>query len=329
MIQMSLSEKLKILVDVSKSSGINLISILLIGFMASLFLTTNRKNAKSSKKIYMWIYIVIIGTLLLIYNSSLSTMFDYMMNNFFIGFYFPNLAIYLAAIIVTNIILLKTIFNFREDKLLKIINTIVYCLIHYLLVLILGLINSNKLDVFDQSSVYKNSDVSGLISLSSTIFIVWIIFMIIYKAIRMNQRKHQRVRRPIRRVIRYKKKLPDNYLTISIPREIYGTFGIPREKPKYVEDNLLDFYKQEEKELTNEYENMFSLDDYKKMIEILKTDKKDIKEENPPVIPIEEIKEQVSKEEVIPTNQIIENVEEQTEDLQPKLEELLNLYKSI
>lgn len=317
MVQLSLSEKFKILVDVSKSSGISLISILILGFMAFLFLTTNKKNAKNSIKLYKYIYIVLIGTILAIYHSSLSTMYDYMMNNFFIGFYFPNLAIYLAAIIITNIILLRTIFNFKEDKLLKVINTFIYCLIHYILVLILGIINSNKIDVFDQAAVYKNNDVAGLIGLSSTIFIVWIIFMTIYKIIRNNQKRHQKVKVPVRRIIRYKKKLPDNYLSVDVPKEVYGTFGIPREKGVYVKDNLLDFYKTEKEDLTKEYDSMFTLDDYKRMLQILKSDVK----EEPLIIKHEEKEED--------RNQIIETVEEPEENIQPKLEELLNLYKSV
>lgn len=305
MIQMSLSEKIKILVDVSKSSGINIISILILIFMAFLFLTTNKKNAKKSKKIYKIIYIILIGVILFVYNSSLSTMFDYMMNNFFIGFYFPNLAIYLAAIILTNIVLLKTIFNFREDKLLKRVNVSIYCIIHYILILILGIINSNKLDVFDQTSIYNNNEVAGLISLSSTIFIVWIIFLTVYKMIRKSQKKHQKVKIPVRKIITYKKKMPSNYLTINVPEEVFGVVN----KTTYVDSNILEFYNTEKIE-KEKYESMFTLDDYKKMADILKSDKKYIRD----VIPIEEY--EATKEETV-------------NDMQPKLEELLNLYKSI
>ena len=292
--------------------------------MAFMFLTTNKKNAKKSKKIYKTIYIILIGTIILIYNSSLSSMYDYMMNNFFIGFYFPNLAIYLAAIILTNVILLKTIFNFREDKLLKILNTIVYSIIHYLLILILEIINSNKLDVFDQVAIYKNNDIAGLISLSSTLFIIWIIFIIVYKTIRKSQRKHQKVRIPIRKIITYKKKMPSNYLTIDIPNEVYGKFGVLREEGTYVDSNLLDFYHTEKSSIKKEYESMFTLDDYKKMVEILK-DGKDNNDDKPPVIPMEEFEYFESGEERINSNEVVE----QEENLQPKLEELLNLYKSV
>lgn len=333
MIQMSFSEKLKVLVDVSSSSGICIASIFLLIFMAALFLTTNRKNAKSSKKLYASIYILLLIVVFIVYHDSLSTMFDYMMNNFFIVFYFPNLAIYLAAIIATNIILLATIFNFREDKILKYLNTTIYCMIHYLLVLILNVVAKNKLDVFDQTSIYKNTDASAIISLTSTIFIVWIIFIIIYKLIRKSQKKKQKVRVPVRRVIKYKKKLPENYEAIDAPSELVGSAGNIKEKGIYVEGNLLDFYKNEalekEQELIKEYDSMLTLADYKKVLEILKSnssiklDKEEFEENE---YFTEEIEPSISQDELTSS----QKEEPEKENVpQPKLEELLNLYKSI
>lgn len=333
MIQMSFSEKLKVLVDVSSSSGICIASIFLLIFMAALFLTTNRKNAKSSKKLYASIYILLLIVVFIVYHDSLSTMFDYMMNNFFIVFYFPNLAIYLAAVIATNIILLVTIFNFREDKILKYLNTTIYCMIHYLLVLILNVVAKNKLDVFDQTSVYKNTDASAIISLTSTIFIVWIVFIIIYKLIRKSQKKKQKVRVPVRRVIKYKKKLPENYEAIDAPSELVGSAGNIKEKGVYVEGNLLDFYKNEakekEQELIKEYDSMLTLADYKKVLEILKSnssiklDKEEFEEDEDFT---EEVEPSISQDEL--TSSQKEETEKENVP-QPKLEELLNLYKSI
>ena len=333
MIQMSFSEKLKVLVDVSSSSGICIASIFLLIFMAALFLTTNRKNAKSSKKLYASIYILLLIVVFIVYHDSLSTMFDYMMNNFFIVFYFPNLAIYLAAIIATNIILLATIFNFKEDKILKYLNTTIYCMIHYLLVLILNVVAKNKLDVFDQTSIYKNTDASAIISLTSTIFIVWIIFIIIYKLIRKSQKKNQKVRIPVRRVIKYKKKLPENYEAIDAPSELVGSVGNIKEKGVYVEGNLLDFYKNEalekEQELIKEYDSMLTLADYKKVLEILKSNSS-IKLDKEEVEEKEEFTEEI--EPSISQDELTSSAKEETEKEnvpQPKLEELLNLYKSI
>ena len=352
MVQTSFSDKLKVLVDVSSSSGICIASIFLLIFVGALFVTTNRKNAKSSKKLYLSIYALLIVIMLIKYYSSLTNMWEYMMNNFFIGFYFPNLAIYLAAIVLTNIILWNTIFNFKEDKLLKYINTSIYCMIHYLLILILNVVTVNELDVFDQASVYKNTDASALISLSSTIFIIWLAFIIVYKIIRKSQKKHQKVRIPVKRIIKYKKKMPANYSSIKLPSTLVGTPGMIRPKAAYVQPDLMEFYKKPEEvkqdEQLKQYEGMFTLEDYKKMIEILKSGKEEtrvtnnddfneeiIKDENTKVeieesfVPETKVQEQLELElDEIKNNEIEIKIDEK-EIPQPKLEELLNLYRSV
>lgn len=348
--QLSFSEKLKVLVDVSSSSGICIASIFLLLFMAFLFLTTTKKNEKSSKKFYLTIYLILILVMLGIYSSSITDMFDYMMNNFFIAVYFPNLAIYLAAIVATNIILWVTIFNFKEDKLLKIINTIIYCMIHYLLILILNIVNSNSLNVFDQTSVYSNRDALALIGLSSTIFIVWIIFLIIYKMIRRRQKSHEKIPVRVRNVIRYRKKLPDSISTTSIPSVIQGNLS-KRETSSDVD--LINFYqqqnslleqqyqsvlrekeeqnnlyqrKQKEQELLHQYESMLTLEDYKIVLDLLKG--KDSK------ITSTSVSTEKQSEPQIIFSEPVENINVTEESLddeieQPKLEELLNLYRSI
>ena len=50
---LSFVEKLKIFVDVSSSSGICIASIFILVFMAFMFLTTSRKNAKSTRLLFI------------------------------------------------------------------------------------------------------------------------------------------------------------------------------------------------------------------------------------------------------------------------------------
>lgn len=342
MMQLTFAEKIKVLLDVSSSSGFCIGSIFLLIFMAFLFITTNRKNSKKSKKIYIGIYLFLLLIIIMQYYKSLSSMFDYMMNNFFIIFYFPNLAVYLAAIIITNIILWLTIFNFKEDKLLKWINTIVYCILHYFMILILNIVNLNKLDVFDQASIYANKDAGAIISLSSTIFIGWILFITIYKMIRKYQRKNEPIIIqkkksikqpvkvpviPIKEVIKYKKKFPENYENIIVPNELIGTVTtkieekpiepiiiVQNQQPQVIESKI-DIEKEEQ---LKEYESMFTLEDYKKVLEILKSSQ----------INSDNSKQYINNNNTINCTDILkENNEEEIP--QPKIEELLNLYKSI
>lgn len=329
----SFFDKLKVLVDVSSSSGLCIASIFIIIFLGILMITTNKKNARNTKWFYLTFYLALIIVMFISYASSLSSMFDYMMNNFFIVVYFPNLAIYLAAIISTNIILWKTVFNFNEDKLLKIVNTVIYCIIHYLLVLILNVVTSNKLDVFDKTSVYGNESAFALIGLSSTIFMVWIIFMIIYKFIRSKQKGTKQSSE-----IQYVEvpRLPANILEKAYP-EVVQKNKLPDVLPLDIYEKNIALQKEYEKNklLTEEYEKMLTLDDYKQILDLLKN--KDI-EQSPSIVEvssndfddvlIEEDYQENENQPIITNNYIVEE-ETPTEVSQPILDQLLNLYKSV
>lgn len=266
MSKMSFFDKIKVLVDVTSSSGLFIVAILLLISLAYLFITTNKKNAKSSKRTYLVIYLVIIAITMIFYSSSISKMFDYMMNNFFIAVYFPNLAIYFAAIIATNIILWVSIFNFKITKFIKIINSIIFCIIHYLLILIINVIATNKLDIFTQSSVYENKEALALIELSSTIFIVWILFLIIYKFIRNYQLKKEVKDTVVNEKVTTKRRLPENIKEVPIPYHVTTST-----KNKTIEITP--------KEDTSQFAGLLTVEDYKLLLSILQDHKKREKEE--------------------------------------------------
>lgn len=216
MTQTTILEKLKIVFDVTMSSKLFIAVIAFIILLAIVALTTNRKNAKRGKWIYGLVYAAIIIAIIVFYHSSLGKMFDYMMNNFFIVLYFPNVAIYLAAIIITNIILLVSVFNLKTPKLVKNINIIVYSIIHYLLALVLNIITKNNLDIFSQVSVYGNKNAQAIIELSSALFMIWIVFLVFYKIIRKYQLKDAV---PVKRKVIVKKvrTLPEGIQEVPVP----------------------------------------------------------------------------------------------------------------
>jgi len=189
MTKTSFMDKLNIILEVSKSSKLFIAVIAIIVVLAVLAITMNKKNAKYTKNIYVLVYAFILIAILVAYSSSLGKMFDYMMNNLFIAIYFPNIAIYLAAIIITNIILLVSIFNKKITKLIKNLNVVMFSIMNYLLVLILSVVHKENLDVFTQTSIYGNRQVQALIELSSSVFMIWMAFLIVYKIIRTYQQK--------------------------------------------------------------------------------------------------------------------------------------------
>ena len=189
MMKTSIIDKLNIIFELTKSSNIFIAVIAFLLFIVVVAITNNKKNESTTKKIYLCIYAFIILCILIAYYSSIGKMFDYMMNNFFIAIYFPNLAIYLAAIITVNIIFLVSVFKNNISRFIKNLNIIVFAIMNYLLALILNVVHSNKLDVFTQTSVYGNKEAQALIELSSTIFLIWIFFLVVYKIIMIYQRK--------------------------------------------------------------------------------------------------------------------------------------------
>ena len=128
MSKMSFMDKLSVLLNVSLSSKLFIVLFIVLLIIGIILIKTNKNNAKRNRNIYFIITIFISAIVIFTFNSSLAKMFDYMMNNFFIIIYFPNIAIYLAAIIATNIILFVSIFSNKTSKIIKNINTHIYYL---------------------------------------------------------------------------------------------------------------------------------------------------------------------------------------------------------
>ena len=110
MTRMSLGEKISIFFDVISKNQLSIVILVLLLGLAYLFISTNKKNSNSTKKTYIIVYTVLIVFMLVAFSAHILKFLDYMMNNFFITVYFPNLAIYFAAIIVSNTVFLKSMF---------------------------------------------------------------------------------------------------------------------------------------------------------------------------------------------------------------------------
>lgn len=312
MSKLSFLDKLRILFDLSKSSVLYLIILIALISLGIVLISNNRKNEKRNKTIYISISVFILFTLIIMYHSSLGNMFQYMMENFFVVLYFPNLAIYLAALIATNIILWISIFSYKSSKQIKTLNTIVYIIMNYLLALLLNVINKNNLDIFTKKSVYTNENATALIELSSTLFFTWIIFLIIYKIILIYLRKDYKPK--VKKILIKKrvKKLPENFLPVTSPSYIYGEAPkkpvAEQEKPVMIKENINNE--------VNEYEKMLTLDDYKRVLKLLQSQAEKKKQETA-----------IRKDLEIEQKKYDDLIKKQHKNEQAKYEELLNLYR--
>lgn len=312
MSKLSFLDKLKVFFEVSKSSYWFLIIMILLLGVAFTFLSIKKKTFKQEKTISIIFSILIVLLILIVYHASIANIFDYMMDNLFITIYFPTITIYFASMIITNIIFWISLLNQNTSKKIKRLNIIVYVLMNYLLALILSIINTEDLDVFAQSSIYGNKKVTALIELSSIVFMVWIIFLVLYRTILVYVRKDYKVTEKRSIIKRIEKKLPDNYKPIQLPSYIKKLGKIHEEEnktlhpiPEIVElqlqtpekttievDTLEEIKrkKEEAERLTKEYEKMLTADDYRLLLKLLQEQKERGKKENakPKLVRIEE-----------------------------------------
>ena len=186
---LSLITKLQTVFDVITSSNLYLMILALVVFLTLIFITTNGSNRKQSRRAYILIYLAGFIFITVQYGSSFLALLDYAINEVFITYYFPNIVVYILMLIITNIVLWKTIFNDKIDKKLKIINSTAFALITYLFILAISTISKLNLNVFNITELYSSNDVRSILELSTLIFTFWIIVLVIYHLIRKYQYK--------------------------------------------------------------------------------------------------------------------------------------------
>ena len=269
--KLTLGKELSLFFKIISENKFSIVILLFLIFLTFIFITTNKKNIKTTKKIYIGIYSFITLFLLIFNGKHLGKFFDYMMNNFFIAIYFPNFAIYFAAIIISNIIVLISIFNQKITKLIKNINIIVYTFITYLLILLIGVISKSDLDVYSQASIYKNTSAHALISLTSTVFMLWIIFLILYTIIKKfiikDKNKEEVI---VKEKIVKERILPDNIKEVPIPA--FATVVTPITEEEINKKAEIEIQKRVNTRLreTHQLDNMLSKKDYMIILKMLK-----------------------------------------------------------
>ena len=187
---LSLITKLQTVFDLITSRNLYLMILAIIVFLTIIFITTNGSNRKQSKRTYIIIYLAAFIFVAVQYGSSFMTLVDYAINEVFITYYFPNIVIYLIMLIITNVVLFKTIFSNKADFKLKVINSTAFALIMYLFILAIAQITNLELDVFNITELYSSNEVRSLLELSMFIFVFWMAVLGIYYLIRKYQYKH-------------------------------------------------------------------------------------------------------------------------------------------
>lgn len=253
----SLDEKLKIIWSVISSSPLYLIFFVAIAVLVFLFSTTNNANKKQSRKTYLLIYTAFFIYLIIQYGESFSTLVDYAVNQVFIGYYFPNIVIYICMLLIATIITLVSIFHKNISRIIKVLNSIIYGLLIYFLILMLSIVNTLKVDVFDLKELYSSDKVRSLLEFSMFLFVTWVLVLVVYHFIRKYQEKKREDTKE--EFVNYNVIHNFDKEKVLSPRKEYTYF----EQPKVESPEV----KEEKKE------EPFTIEEYKLMLKVLKEEK--------------------------------------------------------
>ncbi len=233
MLKLTLFDKLKIMFDLMLDSPLFIFLFIFSILSLCILLDLKEKNKNVTKLSIAGVYLVLILTLVIKYHTSVFNTLDYFINNLFIVFYFPNLAIYVVMIIISNILMFKNLFLDKKEPI-RVISLCAYVLIMYMMMLIIHTVGIEHINVYDELSVYSNTNVLSLIELSNIVFVIWIIALLIDKILYMLENKEVIVtnRSKKRIVTRVVEKPVIQKIPVQIPveKEVIKEVPVPIEK---------------------------------------------------------------------------------------------------
>lgn len=272
MLQLTLFEKLKVLFDLILGSPFFIFLFIFTILVFIILLDSKNYKRKKIKRYIFGIYLLVFVAIIIKYHSSFLSIMDYLVNNVFVIFYFPNIAVYALMIVMINVIMLNSLFS-NKDKILRTINIASYSLIMYLMLLIIHTITTEKLDVYNQMSLYSNENALVLIELSNVIFIIWMVLVLINKCLDILEKKGIRTKSRI-----ISTTIDDNikieYVEKEVVKEVIKEIPVEKEIIKEIIKEVpveRIIYKDKPDEMYTKEEYTFSRDEYLMLLRILKS----------------------------------------------------------
>ena len=171
----SFINKIRLLNDIILSSPLFLCSILLVEIALIVYFILKKQNVKLNKKTIVLIWIVLGIVIVVMYNKVIFNLLDNFINYIFTALYFPNLAVYLAIIIISNVFYFISVFSKKTSKRHNIVNIANALILDVLMIFIIDIVNKNNINVYEKLTVFSNSKLLVLLELSTGIFSSWIL----------------------------------------------------------------------------------------------------------------------------------------------------------
>lgn len=140
------------------------------------------KKSKKGKITSIIIYFIVLILLPVSHISFFASTLDKVVENFVKIIYFPSCYVYMFLLILTDISVFISILKNNKEKQIKVVgilDLIYFFVFQFLFFLIVRLIITNSIDVFERTSLYSNAELTSLIQVSSYIFWIRIGIMLI------------------------------------------------------------------------------------------------------------------------------------------------------
>lgn len=182
MVELSLLDKIKTLLNLVLSSSLFLILLISIGIIILDICYISRKS-KKVKMIYAVISFIIIIGLSINYLKELVNIINVINKNLVMLINFPTILEYVTIIFISILVMIISFIFKRFTKIIRGINLGVVIADIFIFFLILDQISKNNVDLSNKIDIYSNQNLMVLFQISLFIFIIWMAFLIIYSII--------------------------------------------------------------------------------------------------------------------------------------------------
>lgn len=155
-----------------------------IGFIAiCLFLLMLLFIKKINKKTcFIGIFLTLIslmGYTIYTHFDNFSSIINDLTLHFFTGFYFPSIHIYLILMLIVWIVSINSFLFTKKNSGYRTFNGIFFLILNFIMIIILDMVTSKKIDLFNKASLFKDTTLVTLLEFSVLLFTLWIIGEII------------------------------------------------------------------------------------------------------------------------------------------------------
>ena len=178
----TLVEKLKILMDVILSSPLFLILIICAVIIAVFLIFKLSLDKKRNRIAFISCWVVMLIAIFIKYINIFFELIDNMFNMLFEALYFPSLSTYLIILVISNFFLIYSVISKKVSLKYKILNILSAVIIDSFLIIIMEIVNTSNISIYDKVTIYSDSKLLVLLELSTSIFTSWILLNLLLSA---------------------------------------------------------------------------------------------------------------------------------------------------